>query len=292
MLLIPSARRALPFTPALLGGGRQLPASCRPLPGLSPLRATLAPAAGSRSKTSPGEGWRQRIRRGGRRPGCAAVTVHSSRLSHRSRSSCSAVPTLCPAIQTSLSQFCRLAGIICAVPSSTRLSAPGGGRAHKADRVRLWGCASLPRGHGSEEHRRGSRDSAGAPKAIPARPRYGTRRRSQDKQQRTKPRTYALLRSGASTAAVREDGHGTERAHLEPAPGSGRAQKAPGMAAGRRGDEGVGGSSHGTALMQGETPLPFWLPSTFLQLLLSATNQPRGPADALDLSRALKPWLR
>lgn len=38
-------------------------------------------------------------------------------------------------------------------------------------------------------------------------------------------------------------------------------------------------------------PSRSWLPSAFLQLLLNATNQPRGPGAALDLPRAPKPWL-
>lgn len=182
--MIPPARRALPFTPALLGGGSCLQ-SCRPLPGLSPLRASHA---GSRCWIPVQDKSRGRLEaQGPAEGGGCRAGLHSC---HRAEQPpLPALPELllrCPhplprhpapsSSQTSLSQFFAVSQglfVLCpAPPGSPR-------RADKADGVRHLGVrvpavgTPLLRGTGGAQG-----TAQELPQAIPARSRYGTRRRS------------------------------------------------------------------------------------------------------------------
>lgn len=110
--------------------------------------------------------------------------------------------------ETSLSQFCRLPGMIRAVPNSTRLPAMG---------ARRWGAGPWGNTDPVGGHRSCQGERQEPPQPIPARPRSESRVR-QDKQQRAELRTYALLRHGTAR-------HGTERAQLEPGSGLGQLQE-------------------------------------------------------------------
>lgn len=121
------------------------------------------------------------------------------------------------------------------------------------------------------------------PQPIPARPRSESRVR-QDKQQRAELRTYALLRHGTAAMGTARKGHSWSRARGWDSCRKGSREE---------GGQGGGWQPHIPDVRGDPSALPSrsWLPSAFLQLLLNATNQPRGPGAALDLPRAPKPWL-
>lgn len=162
--------------------GRQLPAGCRPLPGLSPLRATLAPAAGIGSKTSPGKGWRQRdpLRRPSGRAAQLSRTVSSRLLPPlpelRRPHPWPRHPALCseniavPVLQPHRDYLCyaQLHPTLRDGRRASRDSARSRSCAALGVRVPAVGTPLL-RGTGGAEGR-----AEELPQAIPARPRYGT----------------------------------------------------------------------------------------------------------------------